>query len=264
MTYAYIYPKSKLKHEVKKMKNVTIYITKNELEHLNNAELLERLSAILEETQITFYNEYIHKQFTELNSELNMGLKFINNIKKILHIENNEIYISGQIDGMISTYVHLINEQLKKKELHYQLNSYLSNTKPREILSFIYDKHIVQNKEIAEKYGNYSNEVLKKLLQLDCLTKTKGNKTSFYSVTETGIEYMNLTMKKHKYHQQKHEKWKSILENFDNDHEKNTFEKYSSDKYVITDNSNRSYYGSKQNQRRKYRLPVIRSYQNQY
>ena len=86
----------------------------------SNDELFKEMSNDLEDIQISLYSKFTGNKLNELNDDINMILKILKKWKKNLPADKNTAYICGQIDGIVSVYIHLLNDKLKQKEISYQ------------------------------------------------------------------------------------------------------------------------------------------------
>lgn len=88
----------------------------------NKHDLFKEMLNNLEDIQISLYSKFTGNKLNELNDDINMILKILKKWKKNLPADKNTAYICGQIDGIVSVYIHLLNDKLKQKEISYQQN----------------------------------------------------------------------------------------------------------------------------------------------
>ena len=128
---------------------------------------------IVGECERLFFSYYQEEKVKQLHQELRITRKMLKKLKNNITDEQMSFYILGTLEGILKVYSVLLDEKLIDNDINHQLDILLSNQKPRYILEYINKKRIVQNKDIVSQFGDYSQEVLKKLIQYQCICKEK-------------------------------------------------------------------------------------------
>lgn len=146
---------------------------------------------IVGECERLFFSYYQEEKVKQLHQELRITRKMLKKLKNNITDEQMSFYILGTLEGILKVYSVLLDEKLIDNDINHQLDILLSNQKPRYILEYINKKRIVQNKDIVSQFGDYSHEVLKKLIQYQCICKEKKGKNVYYMLTKTGKKYID-------------------------------------------------------------------------
>ena len=146
---------------------------------------------IVGECERLFFSYYQEEKVKQLHQELRITRKMLKKLKNNITDEQMSFYILGNLEGILKVYSVLLDEKLIDNDINHQLDILLSNQKPRYILEYINKKRIVQNKDIVSQFGDYSHEVLKKLIQYQCICKEKKGKNVYYMLTKTGKKYID-------------------------------------------------------------------------
>ena len=146
---------------------------------------------IVGECERLFFSYYQEEKVKQLHQELRITRKMLKKLKNNITDEQMSFYILGTLEGILKVYSVLLDEKLIDNDINHQLDILLSNQKPRYILEYINKKRIVQNKDNVSQFGDYSHEVLKKLIQYQCICKEKKGKNVYYMLTKTGKKYID-------------------------------------------------------------------------
>lgn len=142
------------------------------------------LKKIIDESEVMFYDYYLNDSLEDLHNEVRLGKKVINKLKKKLNTPDmKSSYEIGVLSGIIRTYQKLLSHQLIENEKEYQLHVLFKSKKTKNLIEYIYNKKIVNTKDIINIYGEYSYEILKKLVKEEFIEKEKYGKNTFYLLT---------------------------------------------------------------------------------
>lgn len=154
-------------------------------------ELHKKLKEIETDLEYELYVYFINEKYNELKNNLSWSQRIINTLKKKIksNTEKSAYYI-GYLNGVTTFCNKLANYHSLKEDQEIQIEALYNDGKASQILNFIYNKKIVQHKQIVKHYGDYSNQVLNYLNQLNYITKTKRGKYTFYSLTPIVIKFI--------------------------------------------------------------------------